>query len=317
MDDFLCCKLAVTSTPLESRVKHNHMQNSQTETTTGRCVACGNSLAFFGRRGQYTYRSCKACESIQLAPFPSKEDLNRAYIDDYATSGHQGSDPDAIYQISAPYYAAVLRELNRTSHPAGVVLDLGCGWGGMCRYLKGAGYDYLGTDYPSASIEYCRQIGLNVRDASLDDLLSRREHFSVVLMVTVFEHPQDHAETLRKIHGILKPGGLVLILIPTAGLFGRLARMIRWIRQTDDIPAMNTTFCPPWHTAIFSLEGVHHLFTANGFELVRVQPSPSGNSRGLVGLVQRAATLIAKTGFAVFGTHWPFVLNHIFVYRAR
>lgn len=291
------------------------MQSSQTEKITDRCVACGNSLAFFGRRGQYTYASCKGCGTLQLAPFPSKEDLNCAYIDDYATSGHQGSDPDAIYTISGPFYTAVLKELKRTSHPPGMVLDLGCGWGGMCRYLRDAGYDYLGTDYPSASLEYCRQQGLTVSDASLEDLLARREIFSAVLMVTVFEHLQDHAETLRKIRGILQPGGLLLILIPTAGLFGRLASMIRWIKRTDDIPAMNTTFCPPWHTAIFSVKGVHHLFTANGFELVRVQPAPSGNSPGLVGLVQRAATLIAKMGFAVFGTRWPLVLNHLFVYR--
>ena len=42
---------------------------------------------------------------------------------------------------------------------------------------------------------------------------------------------------------------------------------------------------PPWHTAIFSVEGVQYLFTADGFKRVRVQPAPSGDSRGLVGVV--------------------------------
>lgn len=284
---------------------------------TQQCVACDGNLSFFGRREGYVYARCSACQTIQLAPFPNKADLDRAYAESYATSGHYGTDPAAILNASRPFYQAILSELRCAEVLRGRVLDLGCGWGGMCRYLRGAGYDYLGTDYPSASLEYCRQIGLTVTDTSLEDLLARREIFSAVLMVTVFEHLQDHAETLRKIHGILQPGGLLLILIPTAGLFGRLASMIRWIKRTDDIPAINTTFCPPWHTAIFSVEGVHHLFTANGFDLVRVQPSPSGNSRGLVGLVQRAATLIAKAGFAVFGTRWPLVLNHLFIYKAR
>lgn len=281
------------------------------------CVACGGNLCFFGRREGYVYARCSACKTIQLAPFPSKADLDRAYTESYATSGHYGTDPTAILNAAHPFYQAILSELRCAEILKGRVLDLGCGWGGMCRYLRDADYDYLGTDYPSVSLEYCRQQDLTVSDASLEDLLARRELFSAVLMVAVFEHLQDHAETLRKIHGILKPGGLLLILIPSAGLFGRLARMIRWIKQTDDIPAINTTFCPPWHTAIFSVEGVHRLFTANSFELVRVRPSPSGNSPGVVGIVQRAATLVAKTGFAVFGTRWPLVLNHIFVYRAQ
>jgi SAM-dependent methyltransferase len=187
----------------------------------------------------------------------------------------------------------------------------------MCRYLGSAGYDYLGIDYPSASLEYCRQEGLRVRAATLEDLALEERRFSAVVMITVFEHLQNHSETLHSIRRVLQPGGLLLVLIPTAGLFGRLAKMIRWIRNTEEIPAMNTTFCPPWHTVIFSVAGMHQLLTANGFEQVRIRPSPSGSGSGLVGLVQKAATLVAQTGFSLFGTRWPLVLNHLFVYRAR
>lgn len=281
------------------------------------CIACGSPVEFFGRRGTYTYASCKSCGSIQLAPFPTKEELDRAYMEDYPASGHQGADPVAIYESSRPFYDAILQELRLLSSPPATVLDLGCGWGGMCRYLGSAGYDYLGIDYPSASFEFCRQQGLNVRATTLDELDIEGHRFSAVVMNTVFEHLQDHVGTLHSIHRILEPGGLLLVLIPTAGLFGRLARMIRWIRNTNEIPAMNTTFCPPWHTAIFSVTGMHHLLNANGFELVRIRPSPSGSDSGFIGLVQKVATLVAQTGFTLFGTRWPLVLNHLFVYRAR
>lgn len=292
------------------------MQNKKSSKTG--CIACGSPVDFFGRRGKYTYASCQSCGSIQLAPFPTKEELDRAYTEDYPTSGHQGiADPIAILKNSQPFYAAVLRELQMQISPPATVLDLGCGWGGMCRYLGNAGYDYLGIDYPAASLEYCRKEGLNVRAGTLEDMALEERRFSAVAMITVFEHLQDHAGTLQIMRQVLEPGGLLLVLIPTSGLFGRLAKMIRWIKGTEEIPAVNTTFCPPWHTVIFSVAGMHQLLTANGFEKVRIRPSPSGSGPGLLGMVQKAATMVAQTGFSLFGTRWPFVLNYIFVYRAR
>lgn len=281
------------------------------------CVACGRELRFFGRRDSYVYAKCKECGTIQLSPFPSREELDRAYAESYATSGHYGTDPIEILEASRPFYEAVLHELLRVGARQGRVLDFGCGWGGMCRYLRDAGYNYLGTDYASSSLDYCLQQGLIVSDESLKDLAIRGEAFSAVLMVTVFEHLQDHAEALRAIHRVLQPDGVLLILIPTAGLFGRLASTVRWLKKTDEIPAMNTTFCPPWHTAIFSLEGMRLLLASNRFELVAVRPSPSGVSPGFIGAAQRAATMIAKSGCFIFGSRWPLVLNHLFVVRAR
>jgi hypothetical protein len=85
------------------------------------------------------------------------------------------------------------------------------------------------------------------------------------------------------------------VLIPTAGLFGQLARAVKQLRRTDEIPALNTTFCPPWHTAIFSVSGMDELLDAQ----------------------QRVASLVAQGGFSVFGARWPLVLNHLFIYRAK
>lgn len=283
----------------------------------GRCTACEGELAFFGRRDAYAYARCRACSTIQLSPFPSEVELQRAYEEDYATSGHYGTDPDAIFRASLPFYSAALHGLRRSGVGQGKILDLGCGWGGMCKCLRDAGYEYLGIDYHSQSLGYCKRQGLNVSDVRLDQLAVAEERFSAVLMITVFEHLHDHAGTVTAIRKILEPRGLLLILIPTAGVFGWVAGMVQRFTGTEDIPAVNTTFCPPWHTVIFSVRGLDRLLTRNGFEQVDVRPAPSGAGEGLLGLAQRTATTVANAGFAAFGTRWPIVLNHLFTYRVR
>ena len=127
------------------------------------CVACGGALSFFGTRGAYTYARCVSCGTLQLSPFPTAEELARAYSEEYARSNHYGVDGAAIFESAGPFYRAVLDELQRSALPPGPILDVGCGWGGMCRLLRDARSDYLGIDFESESLAYCRSLSLNVR----------------------------------------------------------------------------------------------------------------------------------------------------------
>lgn len=280
------------------------------------CVACNGLLVPFGIREEYSYARCQICGTIQLSPFPTKEELDRAYAEDYATSGHYGIDPEIIFHAASPFYKAVLSELYVNFLPYGTILDYGCGWGGMCRLLRDNEFDYLGIDFESDSLNYCKNNGLNVSADTLDSLLLAEKKFSAILLITVFEHLHDHVQVLHKIRNILMPGGLIIILIPTAQLYGWLARTLCLLRVSPELPALNTTFCPPWHTAIFSVNGANRLITSCGYELVRILPAPSGKGRGLMRVIQGVATVVAQNGYALFGSNWPLVLNHILVYRS-
>lgn len=282
------------------------------------CVACGNSLEFFGTRTGHTYVRCFNCKTIQLSPFPTNEELIKAYSDEYARSDHYGTnDPDAIFRLSVPFYKAVLHELKQSNLPEGSILDFGCGWGGMCRYLQANNYDYLGIDFSSESLDYCKQLSLNVSTETLDSLLEKETKYSAILLITVFEHLNNHAETLNKLEQLLLPGGVLIILIPTANVYGALGKLWQMVRVTSELPKLNTTFCPPWHTTIFSIHGMNQLFQKHGFVCDRLVPSPSGKGNGLKGIVQETATIVAKVGFRLFGESWFFVLNHIFVYKLQ
>jgi 2-polyprenyl-3-methyl-5-hydroxy-6-metoxy-1,4-benzoquinol methylase len=280
-------------------------------------VACGGALSFFGTRGAYTYTRCVQCGTLQLSPFPTAEELARAYSEEYARSNHYGADGAAIFQSAAPFYRAVLGELQRASLPPGPILDVGCGWGGMCRLLRHAGRDYLGIDFESESLAYCRSLSLNVRPGTLEDLAGEKTQYSALLLLGVFEHLHDHARTLEQAAALLKPGGLLIVLTPTARLYTIVVRWRARVLRTTELPELHQAFCPPWHTAIFSVRGARRLIEDHGFVLERLVPSPSGNARGAVRIVQMLATIAARGGSAVFGGGWPLVLSHIFVCRVR
>ena len=284
---------------------------------SGSCVACGGTLLFFGTRGSYTYARCTGCGTLQLSPFPTAEQLARAYSEDYARSNHYGADGAAIFESAGPFYRAVLAELERATLPPGPILDLGCGWGGMCRLLRDREFPYLGIDFESESLDYCRSLSLNVRPGTLNSLAGGSTRYAAILLLGVFEHLHDHAATLEQAAALLQPGGVLLMLTPTARLYTIVGRAALQLRRTSELPELYQAFCPPWHTAIFSVRGARVLIEQHGFVLERLTASPSGSARGAVRIVQVLATVAARGGTALFGAAWPLVLSHIFVCRVR
>lgn len=284
--------------------------------TSERCVACRGPLVFFGTRGRYTYARCGACSSIQLDPLPTPDELTRAYSEDYSSAGHYGTDPGEIYSNGLPFFRAVVAALRGAGVSSGPVLDVGCGWGGMVRVLRDEGYDPLGVDYESESLEYCRSLSLPVETMALDRLAREGRKFAAITLVTVFEHLVDHRDLLDRLAALLDPSGVLVILVPTAGVFGAVAGLVRTLRRTREIPSVNGTFEPPWHTTIFSVEGVERMLDRTAFSLESVKASPSGSGRGLKRAIQGTATALAF-GDRLLGRRWPLVLNHIFVCRRR
>jgi hypothetical protein len=59
------------------------------------------------------------------------------------------------------------------------------------------------------------------------------------------------------------------------------------------------------------------LLDRNGFDVVDVSPAPQGREPGLNGLLQRTLETVNRIGWSVSGIHWPLMVSHVFVFRAR
>jgi len=97
------------------------------------------------------------------------------------------------------------------------VLDLGCGY--HATYLKAIGdrlAEGVGVDF-HVSEESRRHPHLSFVTCSVEDALPRlpANNFDAVLFISVLEHVWNPAECLSHCHRVLKPGGRLLVNVPT------------------------------------------------------------------------------------------------------
>lgn len=109
-------------------------------------------------------------------------------------------------------------DLNPTS-----VLDAGSG-PGVITFLLAKKYPeakILGIDTVPGEIEACRKIAgaavMQNTDFEVADIrnFSYENRFDLVVCVDILEHIEDDAHALKKLHGTLNPGGVLLLHVPS------------------------------------------------------------------------------------------------------
>jgi SAM-dependent methyltransferase len=142
-----------------------------------------------------------------------------ATLNSFIANNFAGSPKDFADQIG----------VLKTFLPQGRVLDFGCSWGYGVYQLMQAGYDAFGFEISRPRAELGRQqLGVEILD-KLDDL----QHVPSQSVDGIFaSHVLEHLLSLKEIFEffarVLKPGGVVFIMVPNSG--GKKARQlgVRW-----------------------------------------------------------------------------------------
>jgi SAM-dependent methyltransferase len=117
-------------------------------------------------------------------------------------------------------------------------LDFGCGNGGLVRYaLEHSNADVCGFEEGSIATA-ARELGIPVLAA--DALGDRANTFDVVTAIEVIEHTLDPLAELRRIHGLLRPGGLLFLTTGNAAPFA--SDLLRW---SYIVPEIHISFFEP------------------------------------------------------------------------
>lgn len=110
------------------------------------------------------------------------------------------------------------RQLVEWTAPGSCVLEFGCATGYMTRILRDeracrvTGFEYSAAAAEQA-VRFCEDLIVgDIEDASLWERL--RGPYDVVMFADVLEHLRDPAAVLRRCHGLLAPGGALLVSIP-------------------------------------------------------------------------------------------------------
>ena len=98
-------------------------------------------------------------------------------------------------------------------HPQ--ILDVGCGTGANLKMLGEFG-DAQGVDISSDAVAFCRERGLeNVKLGAAESLPYDDNGFDLVTAFDVVEHMDDDVAGLREMRRVLRPGGRLLLFVPT------------------------------------------------------------------------------------------------------
>ncbi|MEI6123837.1 MAG: methyltransferase domain-containing protein [Bacteroidota bacterium] len=142
----------------------------------------------------------------------------------------------------------------------GRFLDMGCGEGFMLQEAASNGFEPHGLDIannltPELTEKY-NFINGSVFDAHFPD-----DYFSVVYMDSVLEHVPKPVQTINELKRILKPGGILLVVVPNEdSLMNSIAKWLYTITFNRKKYGKIKPFVTPYHIQGFNKKSLHALF---------------------------------------------------------
>lgn len=249
-------------------------------TTT--CDLCGGALQ---RREETelppvpTFLACPGCGLVSLAVFPASSVRAEGYQEEYY-------DPEEGERFLGPGEALVrwfrwlrCRDLEGLRVPVRAMLDVGCGRGRLVELFAHRGWQAVGTQLSQTAANAARRRGIDVRVGELADLGFVEGQFGLVVLYHVLEHVPNPLATLREVHRILAPGGVVVVEVPSYAAIGFRVLGTR-----------NLCVDYPHHLYFFTPSTLQRCFQASGFVVERrshfsIEYSPITTLQNLLNLL--------------------------------
>jgi 2-polyprenyl-3-methyl-5-hydroxy-6-metoxy-1,4-benzoquinol methylase len=174
-----------------------------------------------------------------------------------------------MYETKNDQYFAFVRKDIAPLLPAscGSVLELGCGGGATLAWLKSSGRasHTTGMELCAEPASRARTCVDRVIDGDLDETIGALVpgSFDLVLCLDVLEHLVDPWATVKQLHGLVRPGGSIIVSLPNVGHHSVVLPLLtsgRW--RYEDAGIMDRT-----HLRFFTRKGARELLTQGGFEI--------------------------------------------------
>lgn len=164
---------------------------------------------------------------------------------------------------------------------AGSLLDVGSAGGYFIEAAKEKGFGARGVEVSHEMVEFGRAHGLSIHEGTVFTLPPEWNNIDVAYMGDVLEHIAEPHAFLKKLHEIMRPGGILAIEVPLtyqltlSGLPIGLYNMLRGrFGYMYFLPAQHRgAFVPkpPYHLLMFNRKSITKLLASEGFKVRRAK----------------------------------------------
>jgi 2-polyprenyl-3-methyl-5-hydroxy-6-metoxy-1,4-benzoquinol methylase len=227
------------------------------------CNLCGSNDYFpVVDISGFTIVKCRQCNLLFVNPRPEVEKASDYYTDIYYSYLNKSSDIGRTFygEGSKKLFQEILC-ICKKFIPEGRLLDVGCGYGFFLRLMKESGYSVCGVDPSESACRFSNQeMDLKVTQGTLDNVSFPDNYFEIITMNNVLEHLDDPSFALRKAYSLLKPKGILIIVVPNLN-FGKPLLAMRPVLEMspskvrsfiDSVTAKLALFHIPDHLYLFS-----------------------------------------------------------------
>ena len=181
------------------------------------------------------------------------------------------------FQVNGGRYLKMIGFIPYSSS-ARKILDIGCGYCYLTKFLKRQGTEVFGVDFYYGTVpeNRCHQSGIPYSQLNIetDDLPFGENFFDVVLLGEVLEHfTHSPLVPLARIKNALRPGGRLILTTPNARRFTHLAKILL---GQNIYPDLMSYYQEPYshkgkdfyyrHNRLYTMKELHQLLTQAGFK---------------------------------------------------
>lgn len=182
------------------------------------CPLCGaapdEARVIFVKFG-FPYRRCNHCATTYVSPMLRSDVLVQSYEQSEFNDNWMRTLMGEVEQsFNRPKFELGIRQIAEQAGAPGRLLELGSAVGQFLEVARDGGWAVTGIEFNSVGADYCRAKGLEILQEPLTDETFPAASFDAVAMWEVLEHVIDPRQIIRASAKALRPGGVILIVVP-------------------------------------------------------------------------------------------------------